>query len=169
MHASSVVFADFRSVSGDLVAKLSRRLPGIDAAGYPVRIRGAEFKVRFGPARNEKRAFVAPLHLVSSRVPFQPQLTGTLTLRQDTERLRTKVSFEGTCSRNFGGLSSTASTEAVRHQANDFCRTLVDMLVTEIEGSLSEAYVRADVAKLSTSVRRSADRDRTKAAVRRAG
>jgi hypothetical protein len=169
VHASSVVFADFRAVSGDLVARLSQRLPGIDTAGHPVQIRGVEFKVRLGPARNEKRVFGAPLRLESTRVPFQPQLTGTLTLRQDTTGLRTKVSFEGTCSRTFDGFSSTAPTEAVRHHANDFCRTLLDLLVTAIEGSLSDVHVRGDVTSFSTSVDGPADRQGTKAAIRRAG
>jgi hypothetical protein len=168
VHASSVVFADFKAVSGGLVAKLNRRLPGIDAAGHPVQIRGAEFKVRLGTARNEKRVFGVPLRLESNRVPFQPQLAGTLMLQQDATGLRTKVSFEGTCSRNFDGLSSTAPTEAVRHHANDFCRTLLDLLVTAIEGSLSDAPGPAESTKLSTSGRRAVGRHLTKAATRHA-
>jgi hypothetical protein len=165
VHASSVVFADFRALSGDLVAKLSRRLPGIEAAGYPVGIRGAEFKVRLGSVRNEKRVLHALLSLESNQAPFQPQLIGALRLQQDTV-LRTKVSFEGKCSRNFDGLSSTAPTEEVRHHANDFCRTILDLLVTAIEGSVSDAPLRGNVTTLSTSVRRPVARPAAKAAVK---
>jgi hypothetical protein len=167
VHASSVVFADFRAVSGDLVAKLSRRLPGIEA-GYPVQIRGAEFKVRLGSVRNQKRVLHALLSLESNQAPFQPQLIGALRLQQDTV-LRTKVSFEGTCSRNFDGLSSTAPTEEVRHHANDFCRTILDLLVTAIEGSVSDAPLRGNRTTVSTSVRRPVARQAAKAAIRPAG
>jgi hypothetical protein len=168
VHASSVVFAEFRAVSVDLVAKLNRRLPGIDAAGYPVRLRGAVFKVRLGPVHKEKRDVVAPLRLESSRVPFEPQLVGLLTLRQDTTGSRTKISFEGKCSRTFDGFSSTASTEALVHHANGFCRTMLDLLAMAVEGSPSDAHVRADLTKSSISGRRSA-RHGTKAAIMRAG
>jgi hypothetical protein len=151
VHASSVVFADFAAASADLLEKLSRRFPAIGMAGHPLGIRGAEFRVRLGSVRNEKRAYGATLTLESNRAPFQTQLIGTLTLRQETGS-RTSVDFEGKCSRNFNGMSSTASTEAVRHQANDFCRTLLDMLVNAIEGSLADAPLRPKATRLPKSV-----------------
>ena len=165
VHASSVVFEDFSAVSGDPVAKLNRRLPGIDAAGYPVQLRGVDFKVRLGPTRKEKRVVVIPLILESSRSPFQPQLMGLLMLWEDTGS-RTKIGFEGKCSRTFDGLSSTASTEAVRHHANEFCRTLLDVLVTAIEGSPSDPGARAEATKSSTSGRRPVARHESKAAIK---
>jgi hypothetical protein len=165
VHGSSVVFAEFRAVSGDLVAKVSRSLPGIEGAGYPVRLRGAAFRVRLGPVHKEKRDVVAALRLESSRVPFEPQLVGLLTLREDATGSRTKISFEGKCSRTFDGFSSAASTEALVHHANGFCRTLLDLLAMAVEGSPSDASVRVDLKKSSTSGRRSAARHGTKAAI----
>jgi hypothetical protein len=148
LHASSMVFADFTTVSGVLLANLSRRLPGIDAAGYPVRLHGAEYRLRLGPLHREKRALVARLDLESKGAPFQSQLTGTVKLLKVPVQSRTKVIFEGRCARNFGSLSSTASTDAVRHHANDSSRTILDLLVTAFEGP---AAVPADGTAIASS------------------
>lgn len=137
LHASSLVFADFTAVSEGLLANLSRRLPGVDAAGYPVRLHGTEYRLRVGLLRRQKRDLLVHLHLESKRVPFQTQLTGTVRLQEAPTRSRTKVIFEGSCSRNFASLSPTASTDAVRHFANESSRTLIDLLVRAIEGSQS--------------------------------
>jgi hypothetical protein len=133
LHASSVVFADFGALSGDLLANLRRTLPGIDSAGYPVSLHGDEYKLRLGQVHREKRDLVAHLHLESKSVPFQAQLTGTVRLQDAPKQSRTKVVFEGRCARNFGSLTSTASTETVRLLANDSSRALLDLLVTAME------------------------------------
>lgn len=156
LHASSVVFADFGTVSGGLLAPLRRSLPGIDSAGYPVRLHGAEYKLRLGQVHLEKRDVVAQLHLESELVPFQAQLTGTLRLQDVHKQSRIKVVFEGRCARNFGSPSSTASTEAVRLLANDSSRALLDLLVTAMERS---SNLRADVAAIASPTRRVAGGD----------
>jgi hypothetical protein len=135
LHASSVVFADFAAVSGGSFANLSRQFPGIDGAGYLVSLNGGEYKLRLGLLHREKHDLVANLDLESKRVPFQSQLAGTVRLREADTRSRTKIIFEGRCARNFGSLPSAASTEAVRHLANDSSRNLLDLLVTALEGS----------------------------------
>jgi hypothetical protein len=135
LHASSVVFADFAAVSGGSFANLSRQFPGIDGAGYLVNLNGGEYKLRLGLLHREKHDLVANLDLESKRVPFQSQLAGTVRLREADTRSRTKIIFEGRCARNFGSLPSAASTEAVRHLANDSSRNLLDLLVTALEGS----------------------------------
>jgi len=153
LHASSVVFADFGTVSRDLQASLRRWLPGIDSAGYPVRLHDDAYKLRLGQVHLERRDLVAQLHLESQRVPFQAQLTGTVRLQDVHKQSRTKVVFEGRCARNFGTPSSTASTEAVRLLANDSSRALLDLLVTAMERSSSLPEVTTAVV---SSTRRAA-------------
>src|SRR5260370_22935964 len=133
LHASSGVCADFGIVSGGSLATLRRWLPGIDSAGYPVRLHGDEYRLRLGQVHLERRDLVAQLHLESQRVPFQAQLSGTVRLQDVHKQLRTKVLFEGRCARNFGTPSSPASTEAVRLLANDSSRALLDLLVPAME------------------------------------
>ena len=159
LHASSVVFADFAAVSGGSFANLSRQFPGIDGAGYLVSLNGDEYKLRLGLLHREKHDLVANLDLESKRVPFQSQLAGTVRLREADTRSRTKIIFEGRCARNFGSLSSAASTEAVRHLANDSSRNLLDLLVTALEGS---ATVPVDASAIAPPTARPAAR-RTKA------
>jgi hypothetical protein len=151
VRASSLVFSDFEAVSGVMTTNLSRKLPGIDAAGHAVKFHGAKFTMRLGPMRKQKRDLIAHLHIGSAKVPSQAALMGTLTLREDAIRSRTKVSFEGTCSRNFDGLdlSSAASTEAVLHQANDFCRVLLEVLVKAIEATPSSAPRRVAAKRVA--------------------
>jgi hypothetical protein len=146
LHASSVVFADFRAVSFDLLAGLRRQLPGIDSAGHPVRLRADDYKLRLGQVHHERSELVAHLHLESERVPFQTQMSGTVRLREDPKRSQTRVTFEGSCARNFGGLSSEAPTEAVRLLANDSSRALLDLLVTAIEKSSPVASPHSAIA-----------------------
>lgn len=153
LHASSVVFADFRTVSTDLLASLRRWLPGIDSAGYPVRLHGDEYRLRLGQVHLEKRDVVAQLHLESQRLPFQAQLTGTVRLQDAHKQSRTKVVFEGRCARNFGTPSSTASTEAVRLLANDSSRSLLDLLVTTME---RPSGLAEDATAIVASARRAA-------------
>jgi hypothetical protein len=156
LHASSVVFADFNSVTGDLLANLSRRLPGINAAGYPVRLNGAQYRLRVGLLHWEKRDLVANLDLKSDDVASQSQLTGTMRLQEAPRQSRTKVTFEGRCARNFGGGSSFETTEAVRHLANDSSRSLLELLVTALEAS-SKVSAQATAEGAST-VGRAANR-----------
>jgi hypothetical protein len=135
LHANSVVFADFSSVSSDLLANLSTRLPGINTAGYQVRLQGAEYRLRLGLIHWEKRELVANLDLRFKDATSQPQLTGTVRLQEVPKQSRTKVTFEGRCARNFGMHSSAETTEAVRHLANESSRSLLDLLVTALEAS----------------------------------
>jgi len=143
LHASSVVFADFNSVSRDLLANLISRLPGINAAGHPVRLHGTQYTLRVGSVRWEKRDLVANLDLKFNDVPFPSQLTGTVRLQEVPKQPRTTVTFEGRCARNFGSLASDETTEAVRRLANDSSRALLEVLVTALEAS---AKLSPDVA-----------------------
>jgi hypothetical protein len=135
LHASSVVFADFNSVSSNLLANLNSRMPGINTAGYPVRLQGAEYRMRLGLLHWEKRDLLANLDLMFNDGSSQPQLTGTVRLQEAPKQARIKVTFEGRCARNFGMQSSAETTEAVRHLANDSSRSLLEMLVTALEAS----------------------------------
>lgn len=153
LHASSVAFADFSTVSDDLLANMRSLLPGIDSAGYQVRLHDDDYRLRLGQVHREKREVVALLNLESERLPFQAQLTGTLRLQDVPKQARIKVVFEGRCARNFGTLSSTASTEAVRLLANDSSRALLDLLVTAIERSSTPP---ADAPARAASTRKSA-------------
>jgi len=150
LHASSVVFADFNIVSGSCLATLRRGLPGIDSAGYPVRLHGHEYRLRLGEVHLEKHAWVAQLQLESLQVPFQAQLTGTVKLQDVHVRSRTKVVFEGRCARNFGTFSSDASTEAVRLLGNDSSRALLNLLVMAME---RPSHLAVDVAATLPSTR----------------
>jgi len=135
LHANSVVFADFNRVSSNLMAHLSGQLPGINGAGYPVRLQGAEYRLRLGLLHWEKRELVANLDLNFKDAESQPQLTGTMRLQEIPKQARTKVTFEGRCARNFGSVSSDETTEAVRHLANDSSRNVLELLVTALEAS----------------------------------
>jgi hypothetical protein len=132
VHASSVVFAGFAGVP-DSIARLGAQLPGIDAAGHPIRLQGNDFTLRLGPAHKEKGYLVAHLHMGSKENPFQAQLDGLLSFHESTTRSRTTVTFDGRCARTFGGLSSVETTEEVRHVANEACRAVLQALVTAIE------------------------------------
>jgi len=153
LHASSVVFADFDIVSGGFLTTLRKWLPGIDSAGYPVRLHGDEYRLRVGQVHLEKRDLVAQLQLESPSVPFQAQLTGTVRLQSFPKQPRTKVVFEGRCARNFGTHASPASTEAVRLLANDSSRALLDLIVTAME---RPSNLPVDVAAVVSSTRKAA-------------
>ena len=159
LHAGSIVFADFNSVSADLLGHLSSRLPGINTTGYPVRLNGSEYRLRLGLLHWEKRDLVANLDLKSDDVPSQSQLSGTLRLQEIPKRSSTKVTFEGRCARNFGNVSSAESTEAVRHLANDSSRNLLELIVTALDASpavsAAPSVVRASTARPAAGVPKS--------------
>ena len=149
VHASSVLFVDFTGVSARQLAISAVGLPDMDAGGHPARLHGADYRLRLGPLHKERRDLVADLHVESQQVPFQSQLNGALRFQKVPKSSRTNVIFVGSCARNFGGLSSAESTEDVRHLANEFCRTLLDMLVLAMEAQPSVAPEPADVKALS--------------------
>lgn len=142
VHASSVVFAGFAGVP-DAIARIGGELPGIHSAGHPIRLQGNDFTLRLGPARKEKGYLVANLHMGSKENPFQAQLDGLVSFHEATTRSRTTVTFDGKCARAFGGQTSGETTEAVRHVANEACRTVLHVLVTAIERSAAADPVGA--------------------------
>lgn len=159
VHASSVLFAGFGEVPG-AIARIDAQLPGIGAAGHPIRLQDADFELRLGPARKERGFLVANLHLGVNDGHFRSQMDGLLSFREAPTRSRTNVTFDGRCARGFGGQASGDSTEAVRHVANDVCRTVLQVLVTAIEKS-------AGAAAASSAAQVPAARSRAKATVAR--
>ncbi len=148
VHASSVVFAGFAGVP-DAIARLGGQLPGIEAAGHPIRVQDNDFTLRLGPARKEKGYLVVNLHMGSKEAPFQAQLDGLLSFHEATTRSRTTVTFDGRCARGFGGQTSGETTEAVRHVANEACRAVLQVLVMAIERSAT-AQPLAPAAPVTT-------------------
>jgi hypothetical protein len=135
LHASSIVFADFSALSQGLLADLNHRLPGVTNAGYPLRLNGTEYRLRLGQIQVAKSYLALRLDLESNRLPFKPQLTGTVRLEKEPKLPRTKVVFQGKCARDFGSHTAAATTEAVRSLANESSRAILHLLVTAMEAS----------------------------------
>ena len=132
MHASSVVFLDLHTVASG-VARLSERLPGVDASGHTVSLGEDTWVVRLGGPRTERHALCYGLQLAAVDQPYRSELRGVLRFQEIAGRPRTKVTFEGTCARGLASSAQPASTEDVLHAANDLARRTVDLVVNVLE------------------------------------
>ncbi len=136
VHANSVVFIDLHTAAGAL-ARLGERLPGIDGSGHRVDLGDATWILRIGGVRPERHALCCGLQLAPVDEPFRPQLKGGLRFQEVPGRARIKASFEGASSRAPALLPAMASTEDVRHAANEHARRILDLIVNALE-SLAE-------------------------------